>query len=90
MLDAFPTLRQGPSHTTSSALHRLKFVGELRPWPAFKDLWQTFNNQQWDNIQRYTIPGELPRAQQASLLMNSLISVTNTFFRANLWNAWAR
>jgi len=52
VLEPLPDLRRGPASTTSSALHPIRFVGWLAPWPSFKsDVAKTFRNHNWGSNQ---------------------------------------
>ncbi|CAG8001507.1 hypothetical protein PENNAL_c0005G08998 [Penicillium nalgiovense] len=49
LLQPLPSLRVGQNHTTSSAIHRVDFVGTLVPWPNFEgDVIAAFTSQTWD------------------------------------------
>ncbi|KAJ9481332.1 hypothetical protein VN97_g12152 [Penicillium thymicola] len=46
LLQPLPSLIIGQNHTTSSAIHRVDFVGTLLPWPNFeRDVIAAFTSQ---------------------------------------------
>lgn len=62
---ALPPLPLGPNHTKSDALHPIKFVGELHPWPNFLRLVETYaQSLRWSNkLIRYSNAPGSPEAE---------------------------
>jgi len=56
-----PCLRVGSEHTTSSAIHRIRYVGPLREWTSFEaEVKHGFDQEQWGmHILTYMPTGEI-------------------------------